>query len=184
MKDTSSRLFAIVSTIMVFGVIFGYFTEFKHIDSTPGVSKLVLISLLVAVISGFITAIFTIKSPPKSIERTRNYLFLTLAFVLVIPLLALKTNRWFADKDSKIEAFTFISQKPVLSKPFGQLKFESLEPSYFIARLEQDGKRMTIKTKQKWISNARTGSQVYLPVRKGLWGLKIVDVNGLKANAD
>lgn len=184
MKDSASRIFAILSTIFVFGIIIGYFTEFRHIDSSPGVSRLVLSSLVIAIAAGWLTAFFTIKSRPNTIEKTRNSLFVILAFVLVIPLLSLKTNRWFAEKEAHIETFTFISQKPVLSKPFGQLKFENLEPSFYIASLEQNGKSLTIKTSQKWISNAQTGSQVYLPVRKGLWGINIVDVNGLKADAN
>lgn len=183
MKDSTSRMIAVLGTVIVFGVIIGYLTEFEYIDSTLGLAGLVLKSIAIAVVAGFITAYFTIKSPPNSIERTRNFLFVILAFLLVIPLIAIKSNRWFAEKSNHIEEFTFVSQKPVLSKPFGQLKFETLEPSFYLVALEQNSQNIQLKTDQKWISDAQKGSKVYLPVSTGFWRLKIVDVKGLRANA-
>ncbi len=184
MKKVSDKTFGIIGTIMFFGIIFGYFTEFEYIDNTIKVAKLLMYSAVVGLVVGFLVALLAISDSSNSVEKTRNYLFVILAFAIAFPMLGLKTNRWFANKTAEIVPFTFVKQKPVLSKPFGQMKFESTAPTYYLVYLAYKGETIKIKSPKQWVNNSQSGKEVYLPVFRGLWGFEIVDIQGLKPDAD
>jgi hypothetical protein len=183
MNKVGPKLLGVIGTIVFFGIIIGYITEFKYIDCTIGVKKLLLYSAITGIAVGFLVALLTNNDPPNSIEKTRNYLFIILVFFVGSPIIGLKTNRWFADKTKTITPFTFIKQKPVLSKPFGQLKFESTAPTYYLVELSYQGESIKLKSDKQWVSNAQAGKEVYLPVYRGLWGFEIVDIQGLTPDA-
>lgn len=184
MKKSSNIIVGIIGTIVFFGIIYGYFTEFEFIDNTIGVSKLILYSGIIGLAIGILLAIMVLPKTGDSIDRTRNSLFIAVLFGVALPMLALKTNRWFANKNKEIVSFTFIKQKPVLAKPFGQMKFESTKPTYYLVYLSYQGKNITFKSKNEWVNNAMSGKEVFIPVYRGFWGYYIADTQGLLPNAD
>lgn len=184
MRKMNDKLFGIIGTVVFFGVVIGYFTEFKYIDNTLHVGKLLLYSALIGLICGFLVALLTNSDPPNSVEKTRNYLFVIMAFTIAMPVVGLKSNRWFATNTTEIVPFTFIKQKPVLAKPFGQMKFESNDPTYYLVYLTYNGENIKIKTKKPLVKNDQSGKEVYLPVKSGLWGFKIVDTKALSLDED
>jgi uncharacterized membrane protein len=181
---SKSRIIVVLGVLSFFGMVVAVATDFQLIDNTLGVKKLLQYAFLIGLSIGLLVAFLTATDLNGSVDKIRHFLLLIFFFVVFTPMVALKTNKWFANQHSETKVFAFVSQKPVLSKAFGQLKYENIKPTYYLITLEYQGETIRLKSDKPMANNALAGKEVYLQVVKGLWGFEIVDSKGLLPDAN
>jgi hypothetical protein len=95
--------------------------------------------------------------------------------ILFAPLCASLLNR--ASGTTEYESFEFVSEMPYLSSNYGLLKGEKLKPTGIRLKVkEQDKLYLFQYKKQEYFPNTEPGEKVLLPMRKGLLGFRVLEL--------
>ena len=172
---TSIRLLAFVGVLIFFSLIWRYTLEFKIFTNTIGIQNLVVGSLFL----GGIAAAIILYALRNRLTPWGNHLpeILTIAVfsVLFAQLAVSLLNR--AGGTTEHQPFLFVSEMPYLSSNYGLIKGEKIKPSGIRLTVKEHGKvyRFQYK-KQAYFPLTKPGETVLLPVRKGLFGVRVVDL--------
>ncbi|MBK9335660.1 MAG: hypothetical protein IPM98_03330 [Lewinellaceae bacterium] len=171
----SIQALAFAGVLLFFALIWLYTREFKIFTNTIGVRNLALGAML----AGAIVAAAVLYALRNRLTPWENHLPETLTIavfcVLFAPLFGSLLNR--AGGVTEYQPFVFVSEMPYLAAGYGLIKGEKIKPS---------GIRLTVKEhdrtyrfqyqKQVYFPLTKPGETVLLPVRKGLLGLRVVEL--------
>jgi len=171
----SERLLALAAVLLFFVLVWLYTREFKVFTNTIGAGRFVL----GAMIAGATVAASVLYVLRKRLTPWENHLpetFTIAVFaVLFAPLFAGLLNR--AGSVREYRKFVFVSEMPYLSSGYGLLKGEKIKPSGYRLTV-QEGERVYRfqYKKQEYFPLTKPGEVVELPVRKGLLGVRVVEL--------
>lgn len=173
-----NKLIGILGGVFLLVLAWAYTTEYQYFDNTLNIKKLLLIAACIGGGIGILFGLFFSRTDKgDTLTKVQTILFCLFVGVLTLPVVAAKTNRYFAVEIPTIRQFTFLKQVPVYSKPFGQTKMETFKPSYFLIYLKMgDSESIRIKSTKEWLQNSDKGKTIDLPVKKGYWAYDIVIV--------
>ncbi len=168
---------ALGSVLLFFGLIYLYAREFPILSNTINVMQLVVGSMLAMLLLGAgLLWWFRERLQPWSRHVTEIALVLTFS-VLFAPLFGSLLNRGLGKTES--QSFIFIAETPYIAMGYGFMKNTSLKPTgYFLAVSDRSGQRLRLRyKKQAYYPITRPGEAISLPVRRGLFGIRVVELH-------
>jgi len=171
--NTRTSILSILVVLAFFGLVWLYVREFAVLFNTIGAKGLVLGSMLVAaaIAAGSLWRWRERFTPWE--RHTPEVLFILIFSVLFAPLLGSLINRTLGKTEN--QSFEFISEAPYFSSNYGLLKGEKLRPTGWYLNVQENGRQHKFKyTTQTYYPLTRPGETILLPVRKGLFGCRVV----------
>lgn len=172
-SESRTRLFALLAVLAFFGLVWLYAREFSVLYNTIGAKTLVGAAMLAGfVIAG--SALWRWRQRFTPWERHMpEVLFILLFCVLIAPLFVSLLNRSLGSTEN--QSFEFVSESPYLASNYGVLKGEKIKPTGYYLTVTEDGKAFKFKySSQPYYPITKPGESVLLPVRKGLFGFRVI----------
>ena len=172
-SESRTRLFALLAVLAFFGLVWLYAREFSVLYNTIGGKMLVGVAMPAGlVIAGGILWRRRDRFTPWE-RHLPEVLFILLFCVLFAPLFASLLNRSLGS--TQYQSFLFISESPYLASNYGVLKGEKIKPTGYYLTVAEDGRALKFKySSQPFYPITRPGESVLLPVRKGLFGFRVI----------
>lgn len=171
--DIRSRLFALLAVLLFIALTSLYVFEFPVLSNTLGVGRLVVGSLIVAGLVAAVVLWFWRERFKPWERHLPEVLFIALFCPIFAPLAGSLLNRSLG----KIEyqPFEFIAEMPYFASNYGLLKGEKLEPTGYFLTVRENGQGYRFKYKgQPYYPITKPGETILLPVKKGLFGFRVV----------
>lgn len=168
---------ALASVLLFFGLVYLYTREFAVLSNTIGVLRLVIGSMVVMLLLGAgLLWRFRHRLMPWSRHITEIALLLTFSG-LFAPLFGSLLNRGLGS--TELQSFRFIAETPYIASGYGFMKNTSLQPTgYFLEVSDRSGQRLRLRyKKQAYYPITRPGEAILLPVRRGLFGIRVVELH-------
>ena len=170
------KILALFGALILFLLVWLYISEYKYFDNTLHIKSLLLIA---AAIGGAVGILIGLLIPQKDkkdhIGLLQTILFCFFTGVICLPIIAAKANRYFANETLSYREFVFIKQIPVISKPFGAIKTEKINISYYLVYLKADNDEIVrLKSTKEWTMSNNNPKPFLLPIKRGLFGYEIV----------
>lgn len=175
MKDLSAKLTAFALVIACVALIWLYTREFPVFTNTIGIGKLVAGAMGAgALLAGAVLYGFRQRLQPW--DRHLPEIAIPLVFtILFAPLFASLLNR--AGGTIENQSFEFVSEMPYLSSNYGLLKGEKIKPSGIRLQVKEQGKLFRFQyKKQPYFPITEPGEPVLLPMRRGLLGFRVLEL--------
>lgn len=152
-----------------------YVREFDTLSRTLEVKGLVIGSMLVV---GILTCAALWRWRDRFIPWNRHFpeVVLILVFsILFAPLLGSLLNRGLGQDAS--QSFEFVSETAYYASGYGILKGEKLKPSGWRLTVREGRQEHRLKYKnQAYYPLTKTGEKVLLPIRHGIFGVRVVQL--------
>lgn len=168
---------AVASVLLFFGLVYVYTREFPILSNTIGVARLVAGSMMgMALLGAGLLWWFRERFTPWSRHVTEIALVLTFS-ILFAPLFGSLLNRGLGK--TEFQSFTFLAETPYIATGYGFMKNTSLQPTgYFLEVRDRSGRHLRLRyKKQAYYPITRPGDPILLPVRRGLFGVRVVDLH-------
>lgn len=171
--NTRTSILSVLVVLAFFGLVWLYVREFAVLFNTIGAKGLVIGSMLVAAVTAC-GSLWHWRERFTPWERhTPEVLFILIFSVLFAPLLGSLINRTLGNTTN--QSFEFISEAPYFSSNYGILRGEKLRPTGWYLNVRENGHLRTFKyTTQAYYPLTKPGDTILLPVRKGLFGCRVV----------
>lgn len=172
-KDAYFRLLALIAVLFFAVLVWLYVREFSVLFNTIGAKNLVLGSMLVgAFLAVGALRLWHWRFTPW--ERHLPEVLIILVFsVLFAPLFGSLLNR--ALGKTEFQSFQFVSETPYFASNYGILKGEKIKPTGYFLKVEESGYTYIFRYKtQTYYPITQPGDTILLPVRKGLFGCRVV----------
>jgi hypothetical protein len=171
--ERHARLTAFGFTLLFFGLIALYGREFSVLSNTFQVKQLIINAMLFG--AGAASVVLYAKRARFTPLRRHipELAAIIIAVVLFSPLLVSLLNRSLGKTEN--QAFEFVSETPYIAAVYGILKGEKLKPDGYHLVVRENGRTHRFRyKKQAYYPITRPGERVLLPVRKGLFGFRVV----------
>ncbi|MBV6439181.1 MAG: hypothetical protein DYG98_20505 [Haliscomenobacteraceae bacterium CHB4] len=168
-----TRILALLAVLVFFALVWLYVREFAVLYNTIKAKSLVLGSMFVALmlVTGGLWRWRNRFTPWE--RHLPEVLFLLIFSVLFAPLFGSLLNRSLG-KNSH-QSFEFVSETPYLASNYGILKGEKLKPTGYYLIVKEKGRELRFQYKtQSYYPLTKSGETVFLPVRSGLFGYRVV----------
>lgn len=168
---------ALGSVLLFFGLVYLYTREFSILSNTIGAIWLIIGSMMVmALLGAGLIWRFRERFTPWSRHVTEIALLLLFS-MLFAPLFGSLLNRTLGKSEN--QSFTFIAETPYIASGYGFMKNTSLKPTgYFLEVSDRSGQRLRLRyKKQAYYPITRRGDPILLPVRRGLFGVRVVELH-------
>ncbi len=165
---------ALASVLLFFGLMYVYTREFAILSNTIGALWLIIGSMLVMGLLGAgLIWWFRERFMPWSRHVTEIALVLVFS-ILFAPLFGSLLNRGLGK--SEFQSFTFLAETPYFASGYGFMKNTSIQPTgYFLQVQDRSGQRLRLRyKKQAYYPITKPGDPILLPVRRGLFGIRVV----------
>ncbi len=167
------KIYAFLAVLALFLLGGLYVREYAFLSNSIGVKGLVVGSLLVALAAALAGLWFSRDrfSPWK--RHVPEILLILFFSVLFAPLFGSLLNRAFSLKE--YQSFEFVSEAPYYASGYGFLKGEKIEPSGYHLTVREKGQLHRFKYKgQAYYPLTKPGERILLPVRRGIFGVRVI----------
>lgn len=172
--DVRTRILALFAVVLFVSLTWLYVREFPVFSNTIGARKLIAVSLVFAelVAGGFVW--FRRQRFVPWERHMPEMLFLLLFCPLFAPLAGSLLNRSIGHTEH--QPFEFIAEKPYFASNYGLLKGEKIQPTGYILTVREQGRQgLEFKyKKQAYFPLTKPGETILLPVKKGLFGFRVM----------
>jgi hypothetical protein len=169
------RLGAVVSVVVLFGLVWLYTREYPVFTNTLQASRLVLGAFLF----GFLLAAALLYALRWRLTPWANHvpevLLIVFFIPLFMPLFASRLNR--AGGTVAHRPFEFVAEAPYVASAYGWLRYRPIEVSGY-RLIVKDGERLRRfqYKSQSYFPLAQPGDTILLPVRRGLLGVEVMEL--------
>ncbi len=152
-----------------------YVREFSVFSNTLEVKRLALMSMLVgAVIAAGAIWFWRERFMPWQ-EQMPSVVFILIFSMVFAPLFGSLLNRGLG-RDAT-QSFEFVSETAYFATGYGVLQGEKLKPTGWKLVLREAGQEWHLKNKsQAYYPLTKPGEEVLLPVRRGIFGVRVVEL--------
>jgi hypothetical protein len=171
-----NKLISIIGVALFFGVIYGYAQESAYFSNTFNSKYLFFRALGVGVLVGLAFFYFFKNAATDALERFQIGAILVVLGMFVLPFLAMWSNHFFSDKGPLSIKVIFQRDEPIRTGRFGISKGKLPEIDAFYTYFIRNGEIDRVRSKQQLFRGIELGTEVELPIRKGLWGFDFVDI--------
>jgi len=159
---------AFIGALGLFLVIILYAIEIRHFDNTLNVQTMVGLSLMLGAVVGLSLGFYLKSYAEESLEIFQIFAVITLLSIVVMPLLVSLTNRLLSFSDVEYLNAEFVDTNAFVSSRFGQLPDQEVDGYHTFMIIQNQLERMT--TEEHPFPEAKEGTLVKVPAKKGLWG--------------
>ncbi len=171
----SPRILSLLAVLVFSLLIWLYVREFAVLSNTLEVKGLVIGSMLVG---GLISAglIWRWRNRFTPWERHFPEVVLMLVFsVLFAPLFGSLLNRSLGE--STTQSFDFVAETAYFASGYGILKGEKLTPTGWRLTVREGKTERRLKyKKQAYFPLTKPGDKILLPIRRGVFGVRVVEL--------
>jgi hypothetical protein len=171
-----NKLVSIVAVALFFGLIYGYAQETVYFSNTFDSRYLFFRGLAVGATIGLGVFFYYKKLATDTIERFQLGAFLMVIGMAVFPFLTIWSNHFFAKKDPLSIRVVFQRDEPIRTGRFGISKGKLPEVDGFYTYFLRKSTTDRVRSKQQLFRGMEEGSEVELPIKKGLWGFEFVEL--------
>ncbi len=115
--------------------------------------------------------------PFSSLERLQLHLIVFLLCLFFSPLFGSWINRGLALRPAQWETFIFYEEQPYASSRYGYMKGEQVKPDGYYLYVLRDGQLHRFDLPQSLAKGLERGTDISLPMRKGVLGSDVLDVS-------
>jgi hypothetical protein len=173
--STRDQLLAFGSVAGLFGLIWLYTREFHILSNTIGAKRLIFGSMTIAFVLLAVCIGWLRKRFMPWGNHLTELLFIGIFGVLFAPLFGSLLNRGLGS--SSTQSFDFVRETPYAAMGYGILKDEKITPTGWFLTVREAGMihRFRYKT-QAYYPISRPGDIILLPIRKGLFGFRVMEL--------
>lgn len=172
--NLKTRLSIFISVVAIFLVIVLYVLEFQWFQNSFDTKKLVVGSLLMGLAIGGFIGFAMQKYGRDWVDKAQIWMVCLVVPLLLMPLIGSITNRVFANQAQETKV-VFWGEKAFITSRFGKLEAMSADTTGFYIFIVKDGAIQRLSWPASKFPNAQRGDTIELPVRKGLFGIELVD---------
>ena len=167
------RLFALAAVLTLFGLVALYVREFSIFSNTIGVQSLIVGSVIVGLLLAT-GLLYRFRERLSPWERHIPESLMVLIFcTLFMPLFGSLLNRGLGRAD--YASFEFLSETPYVDSDYGFVKSKKVRPAGYYLSVRDQGRLLQFRyKKQAYFPLTQPGEKVLLPVRKVLFGFKVI----------
>ncbi len=168
---------ALLSVVLFFGLIFLYVREFAVLSNTIHAGRLIAASMVgMLFLGGALLWYFRERFQPLARHVTEIALIAVFS-VLFAPLFGSLLNRLLGKNE--YQSFEFIAETPYIASGYGFMRNTSIKPTgYYLEVFDRDGERWRFRyKKQKYYPISQAGQIISLPVRHGLFGIRVLELD-------
>ncbi|MCC6283591.1 MAG: hypothetical protein IT262_23500 [Saprospiraceae bacterium] len=167
------KIYAFLAVLTLFFLGGLYVREYAFLFNSIGVKGLVAGSVLLALVVAC-GGLWLGRDRFTPLKRHVPEVLLILFFsVLFAPLFGSLLNRAFSLKE--YHSFEFVSEAPYFASGYGLLKGEKIEPTGYFLTVREKGQLHRFKYKgQAYYPLTKPGERVLLPVRRGIFGVRVM----------
>jgi hypothetical protein len=169
-----TRLTAIAAVFSIFAGIGLYVHELPFFNNTIDVQKMVTGSFVLGAVGAGLL-LYGLRNRITPLDRhVPEILFISLVFILFSPLLVSLLNRGLGRKEEA--SFEFLNEAPFASTGgYGFLRTQQIKISGYQLDVREAGRLLRFRyKKQAYFPLTKPGESVLVPVRKGLFGFRVV----------
>ena len=169
------RLYALLAVIGLVGSIFLYVREFDVLSNTIEVGRLFVLAILLAVLlAGGILYWLRDRLSPRG-KHWPEIISISVAVLVFSPLFISWLNR--AGGHDEYQSFEFVSEQPFTVAGYGFLLGEKIRVNSFRLHVREGRTMHRFKYKsQAYYPITKTGETILLPMRKGLFGIRFLEL--------
>lgn len=143
------------------------------LSNTIEISQLLAGSLM----AGFLLACLIIWRAGQRLRPWSNHapelIFIFIICLIFSPLAGSLLNRAFGKTTN--QSFEFVAEKPYVASAYGLVRFQKVQASgYHLLVRDQAGNYRFKYTSQSYYPNTKPGEAILLPIRTGLFGIRIM----------
>jgi len=168
---------ALLSVALFFGLMFVYVREFNVLSNTIYAGRLIAGSMVAMLFFGG-ALLWYFRERFRPLSRHVTEIALVAVFsVLFAPLFGSLANRLLGK--TEFQSFEFVAETPYIASGYGFMRNTSPKPTgYYLEVTDRDGRRLRFRyKKQKYYPISQVGQTISLPVRKGLFGIRVVELD-------
>jgi hypothetical protein len=167
---------AILGVVCFLLVAAGYAFQIPVFSNTFDSMYLFFRALLVGGVTGFVVGRYLKDRSELPEEKLGILLGCIFAGIIVFPLIAIISNKTISLSDPLSIKVKYMRTEQLISSRFGMVKNMSDNVDAVYTHFIKDGEALRIRTKKPIFDGVERGTEVELPIRKGLWGFNVVDV--------
>jgi hypothetical protein len=172
-----NRLKSVIGVALFFGLIYGYAHESPYFSNTFDSNHLFFRGLGIGILVGLIGFFYLKNNATDALESFQIGAFSLLLGAFVFPFLAIFSNHFFAEKGPLSIKVNFERNEPIRTGRFGISKGKLPEIDGFYTYFLRNGDIDRVRSKQQLFRGVEQGSEVELPIKKGFWGFKFVEID-------
>jgi hypothetical protein len=167
---------AILGVVCFLLVAGGYAFQIPVFSNTFDSMYLFFRALLVGGVTGFVVGRFLKDRSELPEEKIGILLGCIFAGLIVFPLIAIISNKNISFSDPLSIKVKYMRTEQLISSRFGMVKNMNDNVDAVYTHFIKDGEALRIRTKKPIFDGVERGTEVELPIRKGLWGFYVVNV--------
>lgn len=172
--STKSKILSLLGVVGLIGLITAYVFEFRWMENTFEVRKLVWGSVVTGIFLGTLVTWRWQKNVDDSVAKMQLWAACLLLPAMFAPLFGSLANRLLSTRPAQIEEFIFHEEKAFAASPFGFFKGEKIAPDGYYIFFNRNGKLERIESDRPRFEDIERGTTIELPVKKGLFGFEFV----------
>jgi hypothetical protein len=165
-----------IALFVLAGIIYGYVTQVPYFSNTFGIQYLFFRFLFLGVLIGGIVGWFLSKKGETGIERAQIIIASILLCAAIAPLKGIYINHAFADDTPLSKKVIFEKEEALRTSRFGVRKNAIPEPDAYYVHFNMDNTMQRIRSKNPSFKNIEKGTEIELPVKKGILGFDFVEI--------
>lgn len=172
----TTRLYALAGVLVFLGLMWLYTREFAYFSNTIGIKTLLWGSFAVGLaLSGGALYLKRDRFSPVS-RHYPELIFIMVMSALFAPLFGSLLNRTLGTKT--FSEFKFISETAYIATGYGLIKDEAIKPTGWVLTVNDNNTvRQFRYKKQAYYPISQPGDIISLPVTRGLFGVKVIDLH-------
>lgn len=171
-----NKLKSIVAVALFFALIYGYALEMTYFSNTFDIRYLFFRGLAVGAIAGLLCFFYYKKNITDGLEQFQLGAFLVLIGMVVFSYLGIWSNHFFVEKRPLSMKVVFQRDEPIRTGRFGISKGKLPKIDGFYTYFLRNSDIDRVRSKQQLFRGVELGTQVELPIQKGLWGFEFVEI--------
>lgn len=173
MPERYPRVFALLFTACLFALIWLYVREFPVLSNTIEIAQLLAGSLVAGLlVAGLIVWRYRRRFLPWS-SHAPEVILIFVGCLIFSPLAGSRLNRAFGK--TKYQSFVFVAEVPYVASAYGLVRFQKVQASgYHLLVRDNAGNYRFKYVTQSFFPNTRAGESILLPIRTGLFGVRIM----------
>jgi hypothetical protein len=168
------KIYALLGALILLGSGIVYSLEFNWFNRTINMPELARYALLIGGLAGAAIAWAQRHQGRDQLERVQLFIFFIVIIGLYGPLFASLSNRLLSFRPEEYKTVKVTEENAFYASRTPPIKGETVKPSGYYLFFYFQNELRRIKIEKSYLRGRDPGTEIQLPMKKGLWGYYVV----------